>query len=433
MNNYHDKTKHSYYSIRQNASYMDWSTQPSTYKVYPDDFQKIVLKDTLKEHKFVYLIGGISAKKTYPGSEYFLRTNPSAGALFPNELYFQARGVVGFEDGIYHFEVQSSSVTLLHALDGDGVEVHLGLEKPIKGFIFLLSAVYFRSSWKYKDRAFRYCLLDGGHLLGQIEASSYIKDFACRHLYDFNKECLNALFGFNKQEFFIAASIVGVPKQEALPQPLVLALPSVDATGSFFENSLVEESYHDTLVVREKHACTKAAKFTFRKDVFEEVMFKRRSIREMTKQGISKEAFSFIMDVIHQPILSDVDEDVEIYVVVNRVIDMPLGIYTSRAGSRAHDGQFVKYGDFAKKAGYLCLEQYHLGENSALTIFLASNSKNYQAMYQKAGIIGNRLYLASNYLQIGCSGIGAYYDDEVAAFLELDDAYMILYGICVGN
>gem|GEM_PF-4225614 len=33
---------------------------------------------------------------------------------------------------------------------------------------------------------------------------------------------------------------------------------------------------------------------------------------------------------------------------------------------------------------------------------------------QKAGIIGHRLYLISNYLGIGCSGIGAYYDEEVA-------------------
>ncbi len=74
-----------------------------------------------------------------------------------------------------------------------------------------------------------------------------------------------------------------------------------------------------------------------------------------------------------------------------------------------------------------------LGENSALTIFLTSRSHNYQAMYQKAGIIGNRFYLAANYLQIGCSGIGAYYDDEVAAFLELGSEDMVLYGICVGN
>ena len=425
MNSYHDRTKHSFESIRQNASYMDWNSQPSTYKVFSDGFKRIKLDERLKEHKFLYLIGGISAKKTYASGTYFLRTNPSAGALYPNELYFQARGVEGFEDGIYHFEVKSSSAVLLYRLDGDGVERNLGLAKPIKGFLFLLSAVYFRSSWKYKDRAFRYCLLDGGHLLGQMEMSAYLKDFAVRHLYDFDKVALNAMFGFEDREFFLSASIVGVPMRDESIKALSLSLPYVDATGSFFENKIVKEAYHDSLKLIEKKPSTKASKFSFRKDLFEETMLKRRSIREMSREGISKESFTFIMDVVNQSVMSDCDEVVEVYVVLNRVIDMPLGVY--------HRGEFIKHGDFARKAGYLCLEQYHLGENSALTIFLTSKSKNYQAMYQKSGILGNRLYLASNYLQIGCSGIGAYYDDEVAAFLELSSEEMVLYGICVGN
>ncbi len=399
--------------------------QPSPYKVYPSHYKRITLDTDLVEHKFLYLIGGISAKKTYASGAYYLRTNPSAGALYPNELYFQVRGVEGFEDGIYHFEVKSSSAVLLHPLEGDGVEENLGLKKPIKGFIFLLSSVYFRSSWKYKDRAFRYCLLDGGHLLGQMEMSAYLKDFAVRHIYDFDKVSLNRMFGFEDREFFMTASIVGVPMKETLAKPLSISLPYVDATGTFVENSVIKEAYEYSLKMRDKKVSTKASKFPFRKDVLEETMRKRRSIREMSRQGISRESFAFIMDVVNQSVMSDCDEDVEIYVVLNRVIDMPMGLY--------HNGTFVKYGDFSKKAGYLCLEQYHLGENAALTIFLTSRSHNYQAMYQKAGIIGNRFYLAANYLQIGCSGIGAYYDDEVAAFLELGSEDMVLYGICVGN
>ncbi len=113
MNSYHHSTKHSYASIRENASFMDWNTQPSTYKVYHDSYKRVKLDERLLEHKFIYLIGGISDKKSYASGEYFLRTNPSAGALYPNELYFQVRGVEGFEDGIYHFEVKSSSVVLL--------------------------------------------------------------------------------------------------------------------------------------------------------------------------------------------------------------------------------------------------------------------------------------------------------------------------------
>ena len=86
----------------------------------------------------------------------------------------------------------------------------------------------------------------------------------------------------------------------------------------------------------------------------------------------------------------------------------------------------------SKKAAYLSLEQ-DLGGDSGVTIFLSSQGKNYQALYQKAGIIAHRLYLISEYLGLGCSGIGAYYDDEVCEFLDLDKNCMILYAIAFGN
>jgi hypothetical protein len=129
------------------------------------------------------------------------------------------------------------------------------------------------------------------------------------------------------------------------------------------------------------------------------------------------------MEMVMQPVLSDCDEEVSVYAVVNRVVDMPLGVQKN--------GVYIRYGDFANKAGYLCLEQYSLAAKGAVTFFLTSKASNYQALYQKAGIIGHRLYIASNYLGIGCSGIGAYYDDEVNAFFEIDE--MVLYTLAIGR
>jgi hypothetical protein len=129
------------------------------------------------------------------------------------------------------------------------------------------------------------------------------------------------------------------------------------------------------------------------------------------------------MEMIHQPILSDCDEKVTIYVVINRVLDMPLGLYK--------EGEYIKYADLSRKAGYLSLEQYSLSMQGALAFFLTSNAENYQALYQKAGIIGHRLYIASLYLGIGCSGIGAYYDDEVNTFVKNDE--MVLYALAIGK
>lgn len=49
----------------------------------------------------------------------------------------------------------------------------------------------------------------------------------------------------------------------------------------------------------------------------------------------------------------------------------------------------------------------------------------------KAGIIGHRLYVVSQYLGVGCSGIGAYYDDEVNTFVDNDE--MVLYALAIGT
>ncbi|MEZ4694245.1 MAG: hypothetical protein R2837_09715 [Aliarcobacter sp.] len=95
------------------------------------------------------------------------------------------------------------------------------------------------------------------------------------------------------------------------------------------------------------------------------------------------------MSVLNQPISSDCDEEVDIYYVINRVEGCFSGLYKN--------GMQIKTADYSSKAGYLCLEQ-DLGVQVVPLLFLTTKSKNYQEAYQKAGIIGHRLYLVSNYL-----------------------------------
>ena len=139
LNNYHQNTKHSYNSIRTNPNRVDWNNPPNKFKNYSKDYKRIQLLNENPNYNFLYLIAGISAKKTYPNAEYYLRVNPSAGALYPNEIYFQVRNVDGFEDGIYHFEVGSSSVVLLKELKKDeGIEDLLEISYLVDGFIVFI-------------------------------------------------------------------------------------------------------------------------------------------------------------------------------------------------------------------------------------------------------------------------------------------------------
>lgn len=421
---YHSQTKHSYNSVRTNPNQLAWEDQPSTYKNYPDSYKKIKLDLDRAEDNFLYYIAGLTAKKSYPSGEYYLRINPSAGALYPNELYFQVRGVEGVDDGIYHYEVSSSSLTLLQSItDGEGIEPYLGFKTAMKGYLFLVSAVYYRSSWKYKNRALRYCLLDAGHLLGSIEASALLKPQAVQILYDIDREKLNLMFGFEGREWMLSGCCVAVPMQGQKVSAIEFALPYVDGSRTFERNPIIELAYQETMQMQECKKELKAPKFTYHTKKLKETLFARRSQRGFQEGAITKGQFNYIMDAIRQPILSDCDEDVCVYVVLNRVLDMPLGLYK--------DGEYIKYGDFARKAGYLCLEQYSLSMQGAAAFFLTSKAKNYQALYQKAGIIGHRLYVASLYTGIGCSGIGAYYDDEVNAFVGNDE--MVLYALAIGK
>ena len=422
---YHEATKHSWLSVRQNPGRLDWENQPASMKFYPDDLPRIKLSKAYKAHTFIYHIGGITAKKSYPGVTYYLRTNPSAGALYPNELYFQARGVEGFADGIYHFEVgTSSAVRLVGIGDGEGLEPLLGERRAMRGLLFFVSAVWYRSAWKYRDRAYRYCLLDAGHMLGGIEAGAYLYGHAWRIAYGIDLAGLGRFFGFKEEEGFLSAAICAVPDRAREVRVPDATPPRTDPLGGVpaVTNPLIAQAYRRTMA---PHGCRKEPRFpelSYHKEAWEEAILRRRSIREFPKEPISKGHYETLGKALRLPIPSDCDASLRLYAVVNRVEGLPPGIYRGN--------ECLKRGDFAQKAGYLCLEQ-RLGSDSAVTYFLLSDACDYRALYQKAGHLGQRLYLVSEYLGLGCSGIGAYYDDEVRAFLK-DDG-MVLYALAVGK
>ncbi|MCK4694409.1 MAG: SagB/ThcOx family dehydrogenase, partial [Candidatus Cloacimonetes bacterium] len=109
--------------------------------------------------------------KPIPNGPAFLRgglkTAPSAGALYPLELYVTARNVTGLPAGIYKYKPEDH--TLLKIFDGD-VSTELAkaaLDQPwVKEAPanIVYSAVFSRTTDKYGDRAReRYVCMDLGH------------------------------------------------------------------------------------------------------------------------------------------------------------------------------------------------------------------------------------------------------------------------------
>ncbi|WP_448268116.1 nitroreductase family protein [Nostoc sp. DSM 114159] len=417
---YHDATKHSYLSVQLDPNYVDASTQPSSFKVYPKFYRRVKLNLNNPVHSFISLTSAITLEKVYKDGPLKLRVNPSAGALYPTEVYVQVRGIEGIVNGIYHLEVENNCLTLIYELIDDGLENYIIPGKCINGFIFLISCVYYRSSWKYQNRSIRYCFLDSGHHLGAVAASAFLHNRDIQLVFDFDKLTLNSDLGFENKEFITACAVSGEVQDKKIRR-LRLKVPFVCGTDYFESNQLIEDAYQATALQKSRQQKLEYPQFDFDRDKFYQVVWNRRSIRRFRKEAISQEDYLYVVQQLQQSIPTENYEEIEIYSVVHRVEGMTPGLYKGT--------YLVKAGNFSEKTGYLCINQA-IARDGAVTLFFVSHYLNYQTAMQIAGFLGHRLYLTSNYLGIQCSGIGAYYDDETQEFLETNKD--VLYGMVIG-
>ncbi len=102
-----------------------------------------------------------------PGTSPLLRSVPSGGGLYPLELWVFAQRVEGLEPGLYHFD------PLVHALESirtgvqtaalAGASVYPELARTA-AVVLVVSAMFWRSRFKYCQRGYRFALLEAGHL-----------------------------------------------------------------------------------------------------------------------------------------------------------------------------------------------------------------------------------------------------------------------------
>jgi len=101
------------------------------------------------------------------GSLALMRSVPSAGGLFPLEVYIASQRVHDLPDGLYHYNVRN------HALEPlsdepffKTLQPHLFMYQAIENAnaIVFLTAVFNRVQKKYGPRGYRYVLLEAGHV-----------------------------------------------------------------------------------------------------------------------------------------------------------------------------------------------------------------------------------------------------------------------------
>jgi len=105
------------------------------------------------------------------GAGGFGRTCPSAGALYPLEIYVEVRKTEGLEPGVYNYDVFQHALELTSRGDcsqelADACLSQLFIaEAPV---VFLIAAEYGRVTWKYGERGLRYVYLEAGHCCQNI-------------------------------------------------------------------------------------------------------------------------------------------------------------------------------------------------------------------------------------------------------------------------
>jgi len=100
-----------------------------------------------------------------------LRTAPSAGALYPLELYVVAGSVSGLSQGLYNYIPERHELSGISEGDsrGDFCNASLGQSSVRRAAaVLVLSAVYQRVTAKYGERGIRYVHMEAGHAAQNI-------------------------------------------------------------------------------------------------------------------------------------------------------------------------------------------------------------------------------------------------------------------------
>jgi SagB-type dehydrogenase family enzyme len=105
-----------------------------------------------------------------------LRTAPSAGALYPLEIYVACGNVTGLEGGVYHYLPQSHALDRVIGRDvrGDLYESALRQSSVREAAaVIIIAADYNRTTRKYGERGIRYVHMEAGHASENIYLQAY--------------------------------------------------------------------------------------------------------------------------------------------------------------------------------------------------------------------------------------------------------------------
>jgi len=147
---------------------------------------------------------------------YPIRMFPSAGALNSPEIYLSVNLVEDLDKGLYHYNPFKHALEfLIHGdINRELYNASLHQEYVLKAPIdIILTAVYDRTMSKYSARAYRYILLDAGHLGMNIYIVSTALGLGTVCVGAFEDDPINKVLNLSRYEFVLAIYPIGYYKR----------------------------------------------------------------------------------------------------------------------------------------------------------------------------------------------------------------------------
>ena len=450
---------------------LDWDIKPFPFKVYADlpaiplprDVDPAAL-DTLAAldparrapgrpldletlATILYLSAGVTKKKTYPGGgEVLFRAAASTGALYQTEVYVAAGAVDGLPPGLYHFSPGDFALRRLREGDVRAALADAAVDERLarRAAVLVVSAIYWRNTWKYQARGYRHLFWDSGTMLANALAVGSALGAAPSVTTGFVDAAVNALIGADV-EHEAALELVGLGP-EGRPAP-----PMGDVAPIQHEVVPLSSEEVDYPELRAIHAASSlpdpGAVRAWRRGAppprrpsgtltplpppraeagrgLGETIQRRGSTRRFSHAPLSASELSTVLWWSTRPYDADVAGGmVDLYLVLNAVEGLPAGAVRYWPGD--HALEVLSEGSYRSRSGYLTLEQ-SLGADAAAVIFFlaplddvlaASGERGYRLVNLEAGVVGGRAYLAAYAQGFGASGL-TFYDREVVKFFS---------------
>lgn len=372
------------------------------------------------------------------------RAAPSAGALYPVELYVVCGDLPGMGAGVYHHDPEARTLTRVRAGDHRSslatACADLGVaRRPLS---IVCTGIPWRTTWKYGPRGYRHLFWDAGVILANTWAAATAGGHPVRVVTAFVDDRVARVLDLGEHEPFdewpLAVAAVGergpeAPSQEGgePPRHEVAELSSrhvawpeiaqVHRAGDLGDAGAVEAWRGQLEDTGSEPAPDRGDPPGDATATMDEVILRRGSTRRFdATERVARPVLTWGLPVAQAPIPGDLAPEGRTTVGADVAVHAVEGV--EPGGYRwAPDGPERVVADQPREtSAHLCLDQ-RLGGTSAFTAFLgvrldpalrALGARGYRVANLAAGIVAGRLQLAA--FARGCGGTGlTFYDGEV--------------------